>query len=98
MRPPQYLSNMGDEGVAAMRDELVPVVVAVRMKPNTENAPIAVQADPTNNTVTLLQQPNHGDPHAEVEGESYLKQQVRNMFLNRLLNYNLTKTSRFYFT
>ena len=85
MRPPQYLSDMGDEGVAAMRDELVPVVVAVRMKPNTENAPIAVQADPTNNTVAMLQ-PNHGDAYAEVDGESHLRQQVRNMFLNRFCN------------
>ena len=78
MRPPQYLFDMGDEGVVAMGDELVPVVVAVRVKPNTENAPIAFQADPTNNTVTLLQ-PNHRDSLAEVEGESHLKQQVRNM-------------------
>ena len=75
MRPPQYMSEMGDEGLAAMGEELVPTVVAVRMKPNTENAPIAFQADPTNNTVTLLQ-PDHGDPHAEVERESHQKQQV----------------------
>ena len=91
MRPPQYLSDMGDEGVVAMGDELVPVVVAVRVKPNTENDPIAFQADPTNNTVTLLQ-PNHGDSLAEVEGESHLKQQVQKHVMKSIsfcTNYNL---------
>ena len=75
MRPPQYMSEMGDEGLAAMGEELVPTVVAVRMKPNTEIAPIAFHADPTTNTVTLLQ-PDHGDAHVEVERESHQKQQV----------------------
>ena len=68
---------MGDEDVATIPEEPVPVVVAVRVKPNTENAPIAIQADPTNNTITLHHL-NHGELHTEIEGETYSKtQQVR---------------------
>ena len=65
---------MGDEDVATIPEEPVPVVVAVRVKPNTENAPIAIQADPANNTVTL-QHLNHGELHTEIEGETYSKMQ-----------------------
>ena len=93
MRLPQYLADMGDEGVEATGDELVPVVVAVRMKPNTENAPIAFHADPTNNTLTALQ-PNHVDCQAEFEGESHLRQEVRDMF--RFCNFYTTTVIMLY--
>ncbi len=45
---PEDSSRMAD-GEA----ELMPVVVAVRVKPNPENAPTAVQTDSKNGSVTL---------------------------------------------